>query len=58
MILGKEHELSMIQLMYHVKLTRNEHQRVDALVLLRRGNKIIIGSRDLEGFGRKRRGEG
>ena len=48
----------MIQLMYQIKLTRNEHQRVDALVLLRRGNKIIIGSRDLEGFGRKRRGEG
>ena len=48
----------MIQLIDHMKLKRKEHQRVDALVLLRRGNKIIIGSRDLEGFGRKRRGEG
>jgi hypothetical protein len=34
-ILGKGHELSMIQLMDHMKLKRKEHQRVDTLALLR-----------------------
>ena len=47
----------MIQLMDHMKLKRKEDQRVDASVLLRRGNKIIKGSRGWEGLGRKRRGE-
>ena len=41
-----------------MKLKKNEDQRVDASVLLRRGNKIIKGSREWEGLGRKRRGEG
>jgi hypothetical protein len=44
--------------MDHMKLKRKEDQRVDASVLLRRGNKIIIGSRGWKEFGRKRRGEG
>lgn len=44
-ILGKELGIPMIQLMDHMKLRRNEDQRVDASVLLRRGNKIIKGSR-------------
>ena len=48
----------MIQLMDHMKLKRKEDQRVDASVLLRRGNKIIKGSRGWEGLGRKRRGGG
>ena len=41
-----------------MKLKRKEDQRVDASVLLRRGNKIIKGSRGWEGLGRKRRGGG
>ena len=45
----------MIQLMDHMKLKRKEDQRVDASVLLRRGNKIIKGSRGWEGLWRKRR---
>ena len=48
----------MIQLMDHMKLKRKEDQRVDASVLLRRGNKIIKGSRGWEGLGRKRGGGG
>ena len=48
----------MIQLTDHMKLKRKEDQRVDASVLLRRGNKIIKGSRGWEGLGRKRRGGG
>ena len=42
--------------MDHMKLKRKEDQRVDASVLLRRGNKIIKGSRGLGELGRKRRG--
>ena len=42
--------------MDHMKLKWKEDQRVNASVLLRRGNKIIKGSRGWEGLGRKRRG--
>lgn len=45
----------MIQLTDHRKLKRKTVQRMDASVLLRRGNKIIKGSRGWEGLGRKRR---
>jgi hypothetical protein len=38
-----------------MKLKRKENQRVDVSVLLRRENKIIKGSREWEGLGRKRR---
>ena len=48
----------MIQLTDHMKLERKEDQRMDACVLLRRGNKIIKGSRGQEGLGRKKRGRG
>jgi hypothetical protein len=41
-----------------MKLKRKEDQRVDASVLLRRGNKIIKGSRGREGLGRKSEGRG
>ena len=44
----------MIQLTDHMKLKRKEDQRVDASVLLRRGNNIIKGSRRWEGLGWKR----
>jgi hypothetical protein len=39
-----------------MKLKRKEDQRVDASVLLRRGNKIIKGSGGWKGFGTERRG--
>jgi hypothetical protein len=55
-LLSKERGIPMIQLMDHMKLKRKEEQRVDASVLLRRGNKIIKG-RGWEGLGKKR-GEG
>jgi hypothetical protein len=38
-----------------MKLKRKEDQRMDASVLLRRGNKIIKRGRGWEGLGRKRR---
>ena len=41
-----------------MKHKKKEDQSVDASVLLRKGNKIIMGSRGLEGLGRKRGGEG
>jgi hypothetical protein len=36
-----------------MKLKKQEDQNVDALVLLRRGNKILTGSRGWEGLERK-----
>ena len=47
-----------IQLTDHMKLKRKEDQRVNASVLLRRGNDIIKGSRGWEGLGRKSGGGG
>ena len=44
--------------MDHMKLKRKEDQRVDVSVLLRRGDKIIKGSRGWEGLGSKRGGGG
>jgi hypothetical protein len=41
-----------------MKLKKKEDQNVDASVLLRKGNKILMGNRGLEVLGRKRRGEG
>ena len=41
--------------MDYMKLKRKEDQRMDASVLLRRGNKIIKGSRGWEELGRNRR---
>ena len=49
-------QIPMIQLTDHMKLKKKEDQRVDASVLLRRGNKIIKGRRGWVGLGRKRRG--
>ena len=43
----------MIQLTDHMKLKKKEDQSVDASVLLRRGNKIIMEGRRREGPGRK-----
>jgi hypothetical protein len=40
-----------------MKLKRKEDQRVDASFLLRRGNKIIKGSRRREELGMKKRGK-
>jgi hypothetical protein len=44
--------------MDHMNLKRKEDQRVDASVLSRRKNNIIMRSTRWEGLGRKRRGEG
>jgi hypothetical protein len=57
-ILGKERGIPTIQLMDHMKLKRKEDQGMNVSVLLRRGNKIIKGSRGWEGLGRMRRGGG
>jgi hypothetical protein len=57
-ILCKEHGIPMIQFMEHLKLKRKEDQRVDASALLRRGTKIIKGSRGWEGLVSMRRGGG
>jgi hypothetical protein len=48
----------MIQLTDHMKFKRKKDQRVDASILLSKGNKIIKGSRGWDGLGRKRRGGG
>jgi hypothetical protein len=37
---------------------KKEGQNVNASVLLRRGNKILIGGRGWEGLGKKREGAG
>ena len=41
-----------------MKFKKKEDQSVDASVLLRRGNKIIMGGRGREGPGRQRAGGG
>jgi hypothetical protein len=46
----------MQQLTDYMKLKRKEDPRMDALVLLRRRNKIIKGFRAREELGRKRSG--
>jgi hypothetical protein len=51
-------KIPTVQLTDHMKLKRKEDQRVDASVLLRRGNKRIKRSRGWEGLGKKRRGGG
>jgi len=46
----------MIKLIGHMKIKKKENQSMDASVLLRRGNKMITGSRVWERLWRKRRG--
>jgi hypothetical protein len=48
----------MIQLTNHMKLKKKEDRSVASSVLLRRGNKIILGDRGLKGLGRNRGGAG
>ena len=57
-ILVKECGIPTIKLIDNIKLKRKEDQRVDASVLLRRGNKIVKGSKRWEGLRKKRRGGG
>ena len=47
----------MIQLTDNMELNMKEDQSVVASVFLRRGHKIIIGGRKLEGLGRKKGGK-
>ena len=54
-VLTKDHGVSTIKLRDHMKFKRKEDQRVDDSVLLRRGNKIIKGSRGWEVLVRKKR---
>jgi hypothetical protein len=44
----------MIQHIVHMKLKKKEDQSVGASVLLRRGNKVIMGGRGREGPLRER----
>jgi hypothetical protein len=48
----------MIKFTNNMKLKKKEDQSMDASVLLRRGNKIIIGHRGWEGCGRDVGGRG
>jgi hypothetical protein len=50
----KQLRIPMIQLTDHMKPKKKEDQSMDALVLLRRGNKIIIGGRRREWEGERR----
>ena len=43
----------MIPLRDHMKPKKKEIQSVDVSVLLRRGNKIIMGGRGWEGLGKR-----
>jgi hypothetical protein len=52
--LAQKLKISKIQLTDHMKLMKKEDQNVNALVLLRRGNKILMGGRGWEGLGRKK----
>jgi hypothetical protein len=56
-ILGKKPRIPMIWLTDHMKVKKNEDQSVDASVLLRRGNKIIMGGRGWVRLGRNVGGE-
>ena len=56
-ILRRKLRIPIIQLTDHMKLKKKEDQRVDASVLLRRGNKILTEGREWVGLGQKR-GEG
>ena len=47
-ILSQKLRIPKIQFIDHMKLKKKEDQSVDASVLLRRGNKIITGSRRME----------
>jgi hypothetical protein len=49
---------SLKPLTYHIKLNKKKDRSVDASILLRRGNKIIMECRGRGRPGRERRGEG
>jgi hypothetical protein len=55
-ILAQMLGIPKIQFTDHMKLKKEENQKVDASVLLRRGNKILMESRVWEGLGRKKGG--
>jgi hypothetical protein len=57
-ILGEELGIPTIQLKIHMKLKKKEDHRVDASVLLGRGNNIIKVCREWQGLGRKKGGGG
>ena len=49
-------EIPTIQFIDHMKLKKKEDQSAYASVFLKRGNKILMEGRELEGFGMKRGG--
>ena len=49
---------SMIKFIDHMKFKKKEDQSVDTSVLLRSGNKIIMGGRGEEGHEREREEDG
>jgi hypothetical protein len=57
-MLGKKLRMPTIQLTDQRKLKKKENQSVDASVLPRRGNKIILGVRGRKGTRREERGKG
>jgi hypothetical protein len=57
-ILAQKFGIPIIQLTDHMKLKNKEDQSVDASVLFRTGNKIIMGGREREEPGRETEREG
>ena len=55
-ILGKKLEIHIIQLTDHMKVKKKKDQSLDASVLFRRGDKIIMGGREWTRLGEKRGG--
>jgi hypothetical protein len=55
---GGKLQIPTIQLTDHMRLKKKEDQNVDASVLLRRRNKIIMEGRGRKELGRAREGEG
>jgi hypothetical protein len=53
----KKLRILILQLTDHMKLKKKEDQRVNMLVLYRRGKKIILGGRGGKGSGSERGGE-
>jgi hypothetical protein len=52
-MLAQKFLIPKIQFTDHMKLKKKEEQSVNASILHRRGNKIIIGGRGREGPGRE-----
>jgi hypothetical protein len=56
-ILDQKLGIPKIQFIYHMKIKKKEDQSVSALVLLRRGNKILMGANTKTKFGAETKGK-